>query len=154
MDHPGTTDPNGCGAFAEEAAATPQMATAPTLRIPIWAWISVPLASVVLMFVIIASSVNSTAVNFAAPVIDAAQANARLRSCWANQRTIEGAEQAFAATNEGRLRGSVGELVSSNYLKTAPVCPSGGSGYTIDADGVVSGDTGRPESWNAGHSHY
>jgi hypothetical protein len=77
-----------------------------------------------------------------AAVFQAASANAQLKSCQANMRTVEGAIQTYNATNPG------GELTSYDYatvmqtlvgdtLKATPSCPSGGS-YSFTDSGDYS----------------
>ena len=63
------------------------------------------------------------------------------RSCFANQRTIEGAAQAYNAVN-GRMPTAVADLMGS-YLSTAggrsgPQCPTTHQPYVLGADGVVA----------------
>jgi len=82
----------------------------------------------------------------AVPTQGAALDGTRTRTCRANQRTIAGAAQMFKAASSPNLYpDDVAELVSRNYLKRAPACPSGtaaeqGIGYSIDASGGVIGD--------------
>ena len=76
-------------------------------------------------------------VAIAIPVFNAAKANAQRKSCFANQRTIEGAAQTYAASNNGALPAAVGDLVPT-YIKSAPACPTFGAAYTINASGTVS----------------
>ena len=65
-------------------------------------------------------------VAIAIPVFNAAKANAQKKSCFANQRTIEGAAQTFAADSAtGSLPTAVADLVPT-YIKTTPACPAGG----------------------------
>jgi prepilin-type N-terminal cleavage/methylation domain-containing protein len=101
-------------------------------------------------------------VAIAIPVFNAARANAQLRSCEANQRTIEGAVQTWRAalpTNDPAVTfgnatiGAASALVGP-YLKTAPVCPLSAGNYHMDATGAtVDGDTGAA-AWAAGHAHF
>ncbi|MDY0088230.1 MAG: prepilin-type N-terminal cleavage/methylation domain-containing protein [Coriobacteriia bacterium] len=58
-------------------------------------------------------------VAIAIPVFNAAKANAQKRTCHANQRTIEGAAQTYAAENDGAVPTTVGELVP-DYIKVLP----------------------------------
>ena len=70
------------------------------------------------------------------PAFNAAQSGAQQRACFSNQRTIESAAQTYNADKEV-MPESIDALVPS-YLKTAPVCPSGGK-YSFDsATGEVS----------------
>jgi prepilin-type N-terminal cleavage/methylation domain-containing protein len=82
-------------------------------------------------------------VSIAIPVFTSAKANAATKSCFANQRTVEGAAHTFEAS-AGVLPGALstwasltGDLVPT-YLAKAPVCPSGGTyGWTY-ATGLIS----------------
>ncbi len=102
-------------------------------------------------------------VAIAIPVFNAVSNTARLRTCQSNQRAIEGAAAQYSAINNGlwtqsrRFNGngtadSVDLLVPS-YLKRAPVCPTSGLFYYVDASGTVSGDRSAP-GWASGHSHF
>jgi len=88
-------------------------------------------------------------VAIAIPVFNAAKANAQKRSCHANQRTIEGSAQQFAADNDGDLPLTVGDM-EPTYLKRVPVCPAGGPAYSIDTSGTVADCTGGTPA----HGHY
>ena len=99
-------------------------------------------------------------VAIAIPIFNAAKGQAQLKSCMANQRTIEGAFQTYAASNNGTYP-SAGDLTASNelvtgsYLKTAPICPGSQKGYFTAAQ-TVTGDTDAA-GWYAGtpaHSHF
>ena len=61
-------------------------------------------------------------VAIAIPVFNSAKANAQRRSCFANQRTIEGAANTYAA-EQGIPPANLGVLVSQDYLKSMPRCP-------------------------------
>lgn len=68
-------------------------------------------------------------------VFDTARDDARRKSCFANQRTIEGSAQSYLAEH-GSLPGDVQELVDAGFLKTSPTCPTaGGSDPYEFADG-------------------
>ena len=79
-------------------------------------------------------------VAIAIPVFNTARASAWLRSCHANQRTIEGACQTYQA-DTGDLPATVA-IMTPTYIKTAATCPRTGStaaaGYTLTA---TPGDT-------------
>ena len=92
-------------------------------------------------------------VAIAIPVFNAAKANAQKKSCFASQRTIEGAAQTYAAENDGGLPGSVGALTPT-YIKVAPKCPLTTLGYTIDTSGTVTSDSNAAGTWGTGHSHF
>lgn len=71
---------------------------------------------------------------------DSSSSNSASRSCYANQRTIEGAAQTYQA-DKGELP-SEGVVSDShdlvpNYIKTAPTCPTTGVTYTLKSDGTV-----------------
>jgi prepilin-type N-terminal cleavage/methylation domain-containing protein len=70
-------------------------------------------------------------VAIAIPVFNAARSNAQEKSCFANQRTVDGAARTYAAENSGNLPATVAALVPQ-YIKAAPVCPAGGA-YTWNA---------------------
>ena len=61
-------------------------------------------------------------VAIAIPVFNSAKANAQKRSCYANQRTIEGAGNTYAAENSAPPA-SIAALVNADYLKSTPKCP-------------------------------
>jgi type IV pilus assembly protein PilA len=83
-------------------------------------------------------------VAIAIPVFNAAKGNAQKRSCWANQRTIEGSVQTFSAGNDGTMPTTVGQLVPT-YIKALPKCPSGGPAYSFDTSGTINNCTaGNP----------
>jgi prepilin-type N-terminal cleavage/methylation domain-containing protein len=90
-------------------------------------------------------------VAIAIPVFNAAKANAQLKSCYANQRTIEGSAQTFNAEN-GSLPTSVAALVPT-FIKDAPTCPLSTQGYGLNTSGTVTGDTGGA-GWSGSHTHF
>jgi prepilin-type N-terminal cleavage/methylation domain-containing protein len=104
-------------------------------------------------------------VAIAIPVFNAAKANAQIKSCQANQRTIEGACQTYSASNGGSVPGA-GAVATSGliglYIKVDPKCPAGfGTGlYTLDANGTVINDgaalitTGPNNSTATAHAHF
>ena len=92
-------------------------------------------------------------VAIAIPVFNAAKANAQKKSCFASQRTIEGAAQTYSAENDGNLPGSVGDLTPT-YIKDAPTCPLSQLGYTINTSGTVTSDSNASGTWASGHSHF
>jgi prepilin-type N-terminal cleavage/methylation domain-containing protein len=99
-------------------------------------------------------------VAIAIPIFNAAKGQAQLKSCQANQRTIEGAFQTYAASNNGGyptagLVDSANELITGGYIKTAPVCPGSSKKYFTAAQ-TVTGDTDAA-GWYAGppaHVHF
>lgn len=64
-------------------------------------------------------------VAIAIPVFGAAKSNAQKKSCYANQRTIEGSANSYNAEN-GLFAADVQALVDAGYLKTSPKCPAPG----------------------------
>lgn len=67
-------------------------------------------------------------VAIAIPVFNGAKANAAKRSCYANERTVDGAARSYEASY-GTLPAAVSDLVNQAYIKATPLCPSGGT-YT------------------------
>ena len=85
-------------------------------------------------------------VAIAIPVFNAARANAQLKSCQANQRTVDGAARTYAAEHQSALPAAVADMVP-DYLKAEPKCPAQGT-YKWDAvAGELSCDA-------AGHVRY
>lgn len=71
-------------------------------------------------------------VAIAIPVFNAAKANSEAKSCRASMRTVAGQARAYEA-EEGALPATVADLVAGEYLKSAPVCPTGGVYTDVDA---------------------
>ena len=67
-------------------------------------------------------------VAIAIPVFNAAKANAQRKSCYANERTIEGAYQT-AAADEVVVTTVAG--LSPAYIKDPPSCPDTKAAYTF-----------------------
>jgi type IV pilus assembly protein PilA len=100
-------------------------------------------------------------VAIAIPVFNAAKAKAQQRTCFANQRTIEGAaglwEGAHPGGSKADLQGLVdaaNPMVADNFINRPPYCPAAPSAalgmYTLDNNGTVNGCTwGSPV-----HGHY
>ena len=106
-------------------------------------------------------------VAIAVPVFLNASAAAKLKSCQANQRIIEGAIQTFnssitgtetaiagggvlgAATDVGGLNQLIGAAI-----KVQPVCPSAAGGYFVDTNLTVTGDAGVSNFTATSHKHY
>lgn len=76
-------------------------------------------------------------VAIAIPVFNSAKRNAQEKSCFANQRTIDGAVNTYMA-EYGPTVPAMATLVSADYLKKLPACPGGGDAYTINASGTVN----------------
>ena len=99
-------------------------------------------------------------VAIAIPIFNAAKASAQQKSCYANQRTIEGAIQSWVAGDSTRLvaNGDVAALVADGYVKDAPLCPKTVLGYHV-TNGTVDGDGGAGAAgWSAvggaAHAHF
>jgi competence protein ComGC len=93
----------------------------------------------------------------AVPIYTAAEASASKKTCFANQRMLEGAVQTYLAAKgtmpaSGTVDGSHA-LVTLNYLKAAPYCPDSSAGsagnYGISSAGTV--DAFPP---GCSHGHY
>ena len=90
-------------------------------------------------------------VAIAVPIFNAAKASAQQKTCFANQRTIEGSFQTAVASGQttasmaGNVDGSNG-LVAGGFIKTAPHCPALAvtTYYTMNAAtgaiGLAAGD--------------
>jgi prepilin-type N-terminal cleavage/methylation domain-containing protein len=78
-------------------------------------------------------------VAIAVPIFNAAKASAQKNSCFANQRTIEGAAQSYQA-GTGALPANVAAMFPA-YLKAIPTCPGGGAAYSINSSGTVAACT-------------
>jgi prepilin-type N-terminal cleavage/methylation domain-containing protein len=91
-------------------------------------------------------------VAIAVPIFNAAKGSAQQKTCFANQRTIEGAVQSYQASNgalpptvaAGGTAGDGSALITAGYIKSWPYCPALASGaatntlsYGIDAGGSV-----------------
>ena len=96
-------------------------------------------------------------VAIAIPVYFVATRNAQRGTCYANQRTLEGAVQQWAANNDGDITTLAGvvsgghDLVGTNIFSAPPRCPSAPvpadimtvdaahGAYALDAAGAVIG---------------
>lgn len=73
-------------------------------------------------------------VAIALPLYLNSQRNAKLRTCQASLRTLDGAINAYRADFEVDPRYAVDgivDLVASGYMKKMPKCPSGNVSYTL-----------------------
>jgi prepilin-type N-terminal cleavage/methylation domain-containing protein len=96
-------------------------------------------------------------VTLAVPIYAATQASATKKTCFANQRMIEGAAQTYLASKGAMptsgLVNSSHPLIAGGYIKVAPYCPDASAGsagnYGID-------DSGTIDTFPAGctHGHY
>ena len=97
-------------------------------------------------------------VAIAIPVFNAAKANAQKKSCFANQRTIEGAPRPTPPTTTTASAGQRRRCWSRRFVKVAPICPKSQLGYAIDASGTVTGDSGASAGWSTvggtAHTHF
>ena len=94
-------------------------------------------------------------VAIAVPVFNVATAHAREKTCFANQRTIDGAVESFRADTGNSFAGDVasGCALIPKYIKVQPACPSDSTKgcYTLDSEGIV----GCPNPVVAeNHGHY
>ena len=97
-------------------------------------------------------------VAIAIPVFNAASASARLSTCKANQRTIEGAVQQYLAADPANawVAGSP-DVILASYIKKPPTCPASKLGYHTTVDGTIDGDTGTTGWFTDGskvHAHF
>jgi prepilin-type N-terminal cleavage/methylation domain-containing protein len=97
-------------------------------------------------------------VAIAIPVFNQAQATAKERACFSNQRVIEGAVQQYLATNtsatladmDGDVSGA--PLVGANaFIKEIPKCGLTNTLYSLSTTGTTGCPAGAP---TAGHGHY
>lgn len=103
-------------------------------------------------------------VAIAIPVFNAAKANAQRKSCFANQRTIEGSVQTWVADDHVLAAMSAIQLNAAlvpQYIKVPPTCPMTKAVYTTDASGTVDSvvPLSGTEDLNAlatveGHKHF
>jgi len=68
----------------------------------------------------------------AVPVYNKVSGTAEKNACFANQRTIEGAIEAYRA-GEGEAPNNISDLVEKKYLKEVPKCPEANAGYSINS---------------------
>ncbi len=76
-------------------------------------------------------------VAIAVPVYNTTTANAQLRACQANLRTMQGAAETFRANATPPVYPTSLGALTTNYIKTVPTCPSAGL-YEINTGGVVT----------------
>jgi len=92
-------------------------------------------------------------VAIAVPVFNAARSTAQERTCFANQRTLEGAAVNYSSQNgtypaAGPVN-ATHPLIANGFVKAPPTCPLGGQQYAMDASGTVT-----TASLTCGHPHY
>lgn len=141
------------GVTVPEATAAPVPPTEPAApakpKSKTWLWVALAVSGILLLcccagaFLVggpILTGLGLGAAGTGAAVFDAAQGNAQERSCFANERTVEGAYQQYMANTSATdlLDASVflDTLVSEGYLKQAPECPGGGS-YLWDPESTT-----------------
>jgi prepilin-type N-terminal cleavage/methylation domain-containing protein len=76
----------------------------------------------------------------AIPVFNAAKANAQKKSCFANQRTLEGAFQTWIADDNApvAIASPFATSLVPQYVKVDPKCPLAAAvGYGLTASGTV-----------------
>jgi len=101
------------------------------------------------VFVIIA-----VLLSIAIPVFNACKGNAQRKSCFANQRTLEGAAQAYEADNGSPPpSGDTTVWAVDAYVRIAPSCPAASTHtpYTMTVPELVDGCT---YGGGTGHGHY
>jgi type IV pilus assembly protein PilA len=99
-------------------------------------------------------------VAIAIPIFNAAKGNAQLKSCYANQRTVEGAVQTYVAQGgTAAVDLTDGLVVAANpisaFVKMPLICPASTKTYNL-ASGTVNGDTAAA-TWYTGspdHDHF
>jgi len=66
-------------------------------------------------------------VAIAVPIFNAAKASAQQKTCFANERTVEGAYQSYLAGGGAAATDipTLSAALTGNYVKTWPVCPTG-----------------------------
>jgi len=93
-------------------------------------------------------------VAIAVPIFNAAKASAQQKTCFANQRTLEGADQSYQASTGALVAAgtvnAANALITGGYIKSPPYCPLVGVAglYSLDAAGTVSTPAGCT------HGHY
>ncbi len=99
-----------------------------------------------LIEVMIVVTISGVLLNIAAPNIVRARERARATACVANLKRIDGAKEQWAlTTNAGPSAAAPPMATLTPYLKSTPLCPSGGA-YSIGAMGVnpVCNTSGGP----------
>jgi prepilin-type N-terminal cleavage/methylation domain-containing protein len=96
-------------------------------------------------------------VTLAVPIYAATQASATRKTCFSNQREIEGAAQTYLAS-KGTMPtpGTVDSghpLITGGYIKSAPYCPASTDG---SAGNYGLNDAGTIDTFPSGcsHGHY
>ncbi len=89
-------------------------------------------------------------VAIAVPVFFQARANAEKKTCWANQRTIDGAIQTFIASSDLNVAPTYPDDLLGEYLAAEPLCPTNDVAYTVTNNTV----NGCPDNAVTGHGSY
>lgn len=77
-------------------------------------------------------------VAIAIPVFNSAKAAAERKSCWANERSVEGAYQVWQADNPDTAKptadwATLTAALVPGYVKSEPDCQTTGSVYSVEA---------------------
>jgi hypothetical protein len=122
---------DACPQCARQIPVSPPAAA----KRPLWPWI---VGAIVVLAILGMVGIGALGL-IAVPVFSSASASAQQKSCFANQRTITGAEAVAVqqgAAPSSDWNGLMSVLVPT-YLKAAPTCPGGGT-YTFTADKGVT----------------
>jgi len=100
-------------------------------------------------------------VAIAIPVYRAARSNVEKKSCYANQRMIEGSVQMWVA-DDNALPAATWQVTDASvlvprYIKVSPFCPadSAKTPYSVNASGTVGpGAAACPVNAVTGHGHF
>ena len=126
---------DGCPNCARQVV-TP---TATTPGRPLWPWIVAGIVILSIVGVVALTSLGLFA-SVGSVAFSAASAEAQKKSCFANQRTIMGAEALAVQQGATLPLANWDELMSvlvPDYLKMAPTCPTGGTYTFTQVGGVV-----------------
>jgi len=89
--------------------------------------------------ILVGTAVVGVLAAIAIPNFKKARDNARKNACLANQRVLLGATEMYNMDNEKMLHElNIQALLDGKYLKSAPVCPDGGT-YSADGDLAENG---------------
>jgi prepilin-type N-terminal cleavage/methylation domain-containing protein len=92
-------------------------------------------------------------VAIAIPIFNGVKSDAQRKTCWANQRTIEGSVELYrTATGSLPAAGVIGAshvLITAEYIKAVPTCPLTAADYELDASGSIA-----IASLTCAHGHY
>ena len=92
-------------------------------------------------------------VAIAVPLFNSARNSAQQKTCWANQRTIEGSVEVYrTVTGNLPAAGAISAshvLITASYLEAVPTCPLSSADYTLDANGTIA-----VASLTCNHGHF